>query len=620
MALTSGMLWEIRDTAATGNTGGAGFNTANASFPTDLAATVATGNAPVVTSATYTFVAGDVGSWVYIKSGTNWTPGFYQIASVAGGAATLSAAIGAALQLNATMNRYIANTVAGVATVASPTAGTYGVDYSQQDTAKSTATDFAAVGASSTLTSATAAFTPVMVGNVFHQTTTGTGAFGVAGWYEIVSYTNATTVTTDRTTNSGTASVACTGFVGGAGRFNGLEDEFLEMLPGASRVFIKNGSYTLSAAISVASTNSTATLVTMIRGYNSVRGDTPTGSQRPTLIAGANAVRMGQFQFMYNLIWTTTAAAGIDNLSSAQVMRHYNCKFLNTSTTAGRAAATYSNFNQIAFNCEYISQNGIGVITSSGNVSLFGCYVHDCVSGYSTAGTTYSIVNCIFENNLTNAMLLTSGTPIAKIYNNTIYGRETPMGTGLNFSTSNTSSSNIYNNIFYGLASGVTFVTSASEANESENNDFFNNTSDVTLFYKSATDVALNPQFVGATQITGSTASGSGSVLTDTNADFSSVTDNVDFVHVLSGTGATLGCYLITAHTTTTLTCNNAVGTNATANRTYFIGTGHNFNIGSNLKGIGFPGLITGSETTGYMDIGAIQRLEPTLASTFIGG
>lgn len=191
------------------------------------------------------------------------------------------------------------------------------------------------------------------------------------------------------------------------------------------------------------------------------------------------------------------------------------------------------------------------------------------------------------------------------------------MGIGINMSITNTTTNYIFNNIFYGLTTGVSATTAASDSIISLNNDFFNNGTDATLFYKSDTDLALNPTFTDATQITGTTASGSGSVLTDTNADFSTVTDNVDFVHVLSGTGATVGCYLITSHTTTTLTCNNTVGTNATANRVYFIGTGHNFAIGANLKARGFPGVIPGSETTGYMDIGAVQRQEPTLAATF---
>src|ERR1041385_4090644 len=98
MALASTTVWDCRSTATSGNLNGGGFNPANANMVTDLAGTSCTGNSPVVTSATYTFVAGDVGAKVYIKSGTNWTPGWYPIASVNAGAATLSAAIGAAAQ------------------------------------------------------------------------------------------------------------------------------------------------------------------------------------------------------------------------------------------------------------------------------------------------------------------------------------------------------------------------------------------------------------------------------------------------------------------------------------------------------------------------------------------
>ena len=49
----------------------------------------------MITWTNYSFVAGDVGSLLFIKSGTNWIPGWYPIASVLAGVATLNAAIGA---------------------------------------------------------------------------------------------------------------------------------------------------------------------------------------------------------------------------------------------------------------------------------------------------------------------------------------------------------------------------------------------------------------------------------------------------------------------------------------------------------------------------------------------
>src|SRR5262245_31004119 len=100
MAIANTTIYEVRSTGNDLN--GGGCTPCNANFMTDRAVSNAqgTGTGPAVTSASYTFVAGDVNAWLFIRSGTNWIPGWYQIASVAGGAATLNAAIGAAILLN----------------------------------------------------------------------------------------------------------------------------------------------------------------------------------------------------------------------------------------------------------------------------------------------------------------------------------------------------------------------------------------------------------------------------------------------------------------------------------------------------------------------------------------
>src|SRR5690349_21784534 len=72
-------VWEIRSTATASNVNCGGFDIGNTHFLTDGAATSATGASPVFTSASYNFQAGDVGAWIYISAGTNWTPGFYKI-------------------------------------------------------------------------------------------------------------------------------------------------------------------------------------------------------------------------------------------------------------------------------------------------------------------------------------------------------------------------------------------------------------------------------------------------------------------------------------------------------------------------------------------------------------
>lgn len=608
MALASGSLFNIQASATTGNTGGAGFNPANANFPTDLACDTNTGNtsAPVVSSGTYNFVAGDVGAWLYVKSGTNWTPGFYPIASVGSNKATLSAAIGAASQLNANTGLYEPSTVVGCATVGTPTGGTYGVNYSTLDTAKSTITDAASIGASTTLTSVTAPWTAVSVGNFFHLTTTGTGAHGLTGWYEIVSFTSAGSVATDRTTNDGTALVAGTGQTGGAGRLNGLEDAFFEMIPSASMVFVKLGTYTISGAINVASTNSTAILASFVIGYVTVWGDTCTLANRPVIAAAANASQFGQFQNLTNIICTTTTASGL-SAGAGAIFR--NCKSTNSSTSAGRAAISL-NTDVHLVGCEAVSQNGTAVSGStSARVKAMGCYIHDSSTGWNSSATINTITDCILEACITDAVNLSSATGAHYIGNCTFYGREAKVGTGVNLSVANSPQNHIENCIFYGLTTGIAVTTGSATSNFGRYNDFFNNTTDVTNWNKGTSDLAINPGFVGATQITGTTATTSGSVLTQSGGDFSTVEDNRDYLHVVSGTGVTVGRYLISSHTATTLTVNNALGTSSGGDVVYFVTTGHNFQVGTALRGLGGPTLAAvGGDGTSYPEPGAYQR------------
>ena len=83
MALAATAIAEVE--SAGSDTNGGMFNPGNANFPTDLTTDANTANtaSPVVSSASYNFVAGDVGAWVFVKSGSNWTPGWYKISSVA---------------------------------------------------------------------------------------------------------------------------------------------------------------------------------------------------------------------------------------------------------------------------------------------------------------------------------------------------------------------------------------------------------------------------------------------------------------------------------------------------------------------------------------------------------
>jgi len=610
MAIDAGTLWEMRATATANMVNGGGFNINNANFISDFTTDSNTANtsSPVLSSASYSFVAADANAWIFVAFGTNWTKGFYPIGSVSGGKATINAAVGAGLIANPVTGAYDSpSTVAGIATTGTPTGGTIGIDYSQQDAADGTATDFTATGSSTTLTSATGGFRRSHIGNFFHQTTTGTGAFGVVGWYEIVSYTNATTVVLDRTPNSGTANVACTGFVGGALDMAGsLGDSFLEQIQGGNTVWYKSGSFTVGVAVAVASANSTSQTISYLRGFTSLRGDTCTGTNRPTLAMGSNSFTVGTYVQTSNISFTGTAATLVTSAIGA-VFR--NCKFQNTSTTTSRIACTIST-DALAVDCEVISQNGTGISTSAANVRVIGCYVHDSTNGLVSTGTGRQLilstiisenVTTAINNSLTNASLSAIGC--------TFYGSEAKIGTALS-AISAVILCQFFDNIIYGFATGISQATTQYKSNFGMYNNFYNNTTDVSLYTKDVTDTAVNPAFTSVSQITGTNATTSGSVLTSSGANFSSVTDNQDYCYISAGTGKTVGKYLITAHTSTTLTLNNAPGTNATADGVYSVGIGHNFKPTVSLPGFPatFPGgLIPGGLTVGAEQIGAVQ-------------
>ena len=191
MALTALQTYYVRKNGV--ETSGGGFDPSQtAGMLTDGAATNADTASPVVTSASYNFVAGDAGKWLYIASGTNWLPGYYLIASVAANAATLSVAC---------------------ATVASPTGATFTMNYADQDAPELSLTDLAST-ASTTVTSAVALFTKVMVGNMIRlASASGTPVADSAGsrYLTITAFTDTSNVVVDKTSGTYTAGVAKVG-------------------------------------------------------------------------------------------------------------------------------------------------------------------------------------------------------------------------------------------------------------------------------------------------------------------------------------------------------------------------------------------------------------------------
>lgn len=325
---------------------------------TDGAATVANTSAPVFTSASYNFVAGDVGAWLYISSGTNWRPGWYKIASVASNAATLSAAIGAAVIGYASGIRQLKpSTAVGCATVASPTAATWSIDYSQQSAAQFAYTDLVSAGTGLTVSSAAHPFGKQQVGNSI--VVTGGTNFN-AGRYVIASVSVVTATVVGPTNITTGAGAAGTGGLGGALASPGQAS--LSMFSVSNMLAcVKTGAYSItSATINVAGgcVSFTSGTQNAMIGYGSVRGDYGT----PPLFTASG-------------IATATLMAATGNTNTFQ-----NITVDGASLTAirGFSLATGTYYKLRAQNC---TNSGI-FSASAGNVVL----IQGVATGCSVAG------------------------------------------------------------------------------------------------------------------------------------------------------------------------------------------------------------------------------------------
>lgn len=624
MAIGAGCVFQVQSTATAGNLNGGGFNPGNANGITDGVIASGTGDSPTLTSATYTFVAGDVGYHIYFPAQANMTAGWYSIASVAAGVATLSAAIGQASQV--TNNRYGTNTVAGCATTAAPTGVTYLVDYSRHDTARYS--NSVLTGTTTSCTDATNPFTAQMVGN-FMCIASGTGI--TAGWYEIVSVAAGTaTLSSSAGASYSLGVIKIGGAVSLGGTTTGITDTIffgvgISSATAAARYFIKGGSsitYTLGQTVA-AGTAGNASWPIIVEGYATNRGDMPNSVTRPTLALGANTWTGASNTANYSLQFTGTSSAVV-TVGGSSVAKDIKC--LNTSTTAGRTAISCLSSSTI-INCEATNYRGIGFGTTNQNVSFNGCYSHDCNTGISNTTGQLNINNCIVANCVTQAIAVAGANVNIKNINNcTIYGAENKLGIALNMVSGATICS-FMNNIIYGFVTGVTHADTQTVGYD-DYNDYFNNTSDVsaaTQWQKGPNDIAVNPSFANVAQITGTTATTTaGNHLVQSGATFvtSGVTAGRDCVHIISGTGVTVGIYgIASVDSETQITTDIAITADATANKVWQITTGRNFAPGVAVKALGFPGAFPGALTTSYNDIGAVQRQEtaPSMARVRTG-
>lgn len=481
-----------------------------------------------------------------------------------------------------------------------------GTDYSQQDASQYNATDLASTDATTTctITSASHNFVTADEGNIIFISA---GTNWTTGRY-VINSTAANAAVLDRACGTAASVSGGTFRVGGALSMNSADDAIFETFVGGNMVWLK-GTLTQGGAISVASTSATILQPIKIIGYNTTRGDNPTGTSRPIWdnITG-NAYTIPSHWHHFHIEHRTTNANGMF-LGAGNVVR--NLKIVNSSPSANRHAILAS--GAYIYDSEILSYRGNAFSTNGNSVNfLYGNNIHDsnvCINTVSTLAATHAIGNLIHGCIATFIQIAAGATINHTFYGNTLYGGNN-IGIGLSIGTG-TGVVRLNNNIFTGLATAVSHADSGQTNSFDEYNDYYNNTTDVTNWTKGSTDLAVNPQFknVAVVTVTTATTSNSGNTLTKSGATF--VTSGVvagNYVYI-SATSGTAGIYKINSvDSETQLTLDLAPG-NSTGDVTARIITGNNYAVDLNVRNKARPGVFNGSNTTSYPNLGAAQSM-----------
>ncbi len=621
-ALPTTTVYEIRQDATAANVNGGGFNPANASFFTDWTATSATGNSPVVASASVTFVSGDAtDTWVWSIAGTGWD--VYRSCKIAsvdtsgGTSATLDAAIGHCIDYTPTdRNKGVPSTTAGIGSTGSPTGGTLGLDFSQRASAKVAYTDLV-IGATTTqVTSSTSPFSGKYIGNLI-QIVSGTNC--TQGWSEVVSVSS---VTATLTNSGGTAAASCNANLGGAislgsATANRTDDIFFELATAsataANRIYVRYSATAFSNAVVTLAAAGNVLQPIVIEGYQTYRGDRPrTKATQPTFNMGSVTFTLGTAWDVRNISWIGSAANVLATGSGNKVI---SCYFVNNSTTANRQAIGTGSNNYIRDN-DIVAYRGYGVNLNSSTVTMIDNYIHASNIGVLQAVAGNAIgtyIHNIFAGNVTHALQYSAGsTALQNIEGNTFYGwGASHIGNGINIATG-ASAIRIANNTFSGLSTGVNW-TDVESGVFTLNNNWYDNGTDVTNMPRGDGALAVDPAFTSVSIVSNSgtvTAGASDLIVTDTTQNFTTagVVAGRDYFYLVSGTNCTAGIYGIATVGTTTITLDLDPTSSSTGSSiVYHIITGGNFAVGTALKNAGFPGVFAGGLTTAYTPVGAVS-------------
>jgi hypothetical protein len=298
--------------------------------------------------------------------------------------------------------------------------GATGTDYSRQAAANSTGsnistTDAVAAG-TTTITSATAAFTSAITGNIIYLQG-GSGSL-TAGWYQ-ATYVSATSITVDRTVASGTG---ITMNIGGA--LLTLSRAFTNMVSG-NTVHVKTGTYPITSQLAITGNNPWALI-----GYGSIPNDWGTP---PTITTATNSINLlslpfGQNTAIANINFTTSAATKGNAIS----VSGGNTRITGVTITGFVIGINCgSNANLILLNSTITGCSSNGISANSGSHFIYA----STISGNASTGITansadMALVDCLVVGGSSNGLVI-SGAGQVQITNCTI-ARNTGAGISVN--------------------------------------------------------------------------------------------------------------------------------------------------------------------------------------------
>lgn len=276
--------------------------------------------------------------------------------------------------------------------------GASGTDFSQQNAAQIAVTD-AVTNGTTTVTSATAGFGAVHVGNLVYLAG-GTGSVA-AQWYQVVSVTSATAIVVDRSTGL-TAGTGVSLNLGGALGTPGVLTNAMANGTAGIRAYVK---YSATAYACTTATAGPAgpcnapNLSSMIEGYDVARGDR-TGN-RPTY---QWTVAPGSKTYAYKPLGNTVLLnlrvdgnaqnnAGGFQLAASGGPAAIDCVAANCSGTVGEG---YNINCALALRCQASScATGFVGTSSIAGYLISGCDAVSCTTGFSLTGTRGPAVGCL---------------------------------------------------------------------------------------------------------------------------------------------------------------------------------------------------------------------------------